>query len=102
MLSPEQLELYTKYEKDIDEFLSLKKISDDVLFNSLKSCSELITGYADNIKHFAEQGQLDGIDNSLKDLLDTIDIMSNNSREARRRAEKLNNEQIREEQDADI
>jgi len=91
MPSVEQLEHWSKYEKEIEQFVSLKQMNDEILFQAITSCSELVTSYANNVKHFAREGSLDSIESSLTELRAAMDNLGTMVKEAKERAR--NNEQ---------
>jgi len=84
MISQEDL---TKYEKQIEHFISLQKMDDEILMKAIVSCSELVYGYADNAKHFAKTGDLGSILDSLKEMKNSADRIETMINEANRRAE---------------
>ena len=86
MLSMEQLERWIKYEKEIEQFVLLKQMNDEILFQAITSCSELVAGFADNVKHFARQGSLEPIESSLAELKTAMNNLSAMVKEATERA----------------
>ena len=86
MPSIEQLERWNKYEKEIEQFVSLKQMNDEILFQAITGCSELITGFADNVKHFARQGSLVAIEDSLTELRTAMNNLQIMVKEATERA----------------
>ena len=61
-------------------------MNDEILFQAITDCSGLVTGYADNVKHFAEDGSLIAIEESLKELRTAINNLNTMVREAKERA----------------
>ena len=90
MPSVEQLEHWNKYEKEIEQFISLREMNDEILFQAITSCSELITGFANNVKHFAEQGSLNSIESSLTELRTAMNNLHLMVEEAREKARNYN------------
>ena len=86
MPSIEQLERWNKYEKEIEQFVSLKQMNDEILFQAITGCSELITDFADNVKHFARQGSLVAIEGSLIELRTAMNNLQIMVKEATERA----------------
>ena len=86
MLNVEQIELWSKYEKEIDLFVSLKKMTDEILFQAITECSGLVNSYAENVKHFAESGSLIAIEETLKELRVAMNNLNTMVREAKERA----------------
>ena len=86
MPSIEQLERWNKYEKEIEQFVSLKQMNDEILFQAITGCSELVTGFADNVKHFARQGSLVAIEGSLAELRTAMNNLQIMVKEATERA----------------
>ena len=87
MPSIEQLELWSKYEKEIDLFVGLKQLNDEILFKAITNGSELVTGFADNVRHFARQGLLTAIEHSLTELrtaMGNLDLMVKEANERAR------------------
>lgn len=88
MPSIEQLESWSKYEKEVDRFVAIKQMDDEILFKAMASCSELLTGYADNVKHFARRGELGAIENSLINLRGAMEHLNEMVKDAKERAMK--------------
>jgi len=64
----------------------LKKMNDEILFQAITECSGLVTGYADNVKHFAEEGSLIAIEETLRELRTVMGNLNTMVREAKERA----------------
>ena len=86
MPSVEQLEHWSKYEKEIEQFVSMKEMSDEILFQAITSCSELVTGFANNTKHFTKEGNLTAIESSLTELRTAVNTLQTMVKEATERA----------------
>ena len=79
-------ELLVKYEVEVEEFLSLKQMDDEILFQAIVENSKLICGYASNVGHFAEQGELIAIENSMSELRMAMNSLNAMVKEAKERA----------------
>ncbi len=86
MVNAEKQELWSKYEKEIDSFVAMKQMTDEILFEAITSCSKVVAEYADNIKCFAERGLLDSVEQSLLELIKSADRLEDTIREAKERA----------------
>ncbi len=86
MISNEKLQTWEKHEKEIEDFLSMRLLGDEMLFNAIKSCSELLKDYADNVRHFSVGGDLIAIEDNITEMRKTADNLTNMLREAKGRA----------------
>ena len=85
-IDPAKLQSWAKYQEEIDKFINVKQLADEMLYNAIVANSELVKGYANNVKHFSEQGQLIAIEDTVADLRRSLDNLSNLIREAKERA----------------
>ncbi len=86
MPSVEQIERWSKYEKEIEQFISMQEINDETLFNAIQCCSKLLSDYMNNVKHFAQQGNLEAIDCHLLEIDRSLNALKQYMRETRERA----------------
>jgi len=86
MPSVAKLERWNRYEAEIDEFVAMKQMSDEVLFQAIQSCSQLLLAYANNVKDFAQEGNLKAVESTLLEISKCTNILKNDLREAKERA----------------
>ena len=82
LLNAEQQRLWDKYESEIENFVAIKEMDDEMLLQSIVNCSELASGYANNIKHFAKLFDLGAVKSNLLELKQTMESLGIMLREA--------------------
>ena len=75
-----------KYKNRIEQFLRTLNMNNEILFEAIVSCSELLYSWANNIKTYASTGDLGAMAESLKEIRNTIDRLELTISEAGRRA----------------
>lgn len=68
MFSVEKLQEYEKFEKDIDAFVLLRKLDDELVFQSIAEESKGINIYSNHIIESIEHGNLEDIKKYLREL----------------------------------
>jgi hypothetical protein len=81
-----KLERWAKYEEKIDNFVAMKEINDETLFNAIRENSKLVQGHAETVKYFAEKGSLVAIEETAPLLKKAIEHLQLLITEAKERA----------------
>jgi len=79
-------ELLAKYSDKVEQYLNILALDDEILYKAIVSNSELVLGWAGNIKKFAEKGDLGAVEETIKELRKSVDNMETMLNEAVRRA----------------
>jgi hypothetical protein len=83
MINQEDL---TKYEKQILSYISMIKLENEMLFDSLISASETIKGYGELTLDFARKGALSALQDVIEKMYPLLDYVQLQIKEANRRA----------------
>lgn len=83
MINQEDL---TKYEKQILSYISMIKLEDEMLFDSIKSTTETIKGYGELTLDFSRKGALSALQDIIEKIYPLLDYVQLQIKEANRRA----------------
>jgi hypothetical protein len=91
MITQEKIELWSKYENEIDALIRMEELTDELIFMSFVNASTSLKDYAVALKSLAEKGDFKGVDEMNKEIHKLAKELDKSIKEVERRA-KANSE----------